>query len=107
MTFDGNYTREVSNVTRGYQSDDAGYTRLPVYVNTNGSVQYNWCAGNQAASSYTARTVAYSDMPAARIEITHWDSLHLFDGITFDDGTYGFSDICSAATRDNHKIGMG
>ena len=62
---------------------------------------------DQAASSYTARTVAYSDMPAARIEITHWDSLHLFDGITFDDGTYGFSDICSAATRDNHKIGMG
>ena len=107
MTFDGNYTRKVSNVTRGYQSDDAGYTCLPVYVNTNGSVQYNWCAGNQAASSYTARTVAYSDMPAARIEITHWDSLHLFDGITFDDGTYGFSDICSAATRDNHKIGMG
>ena len=107
MTFDGNYTREVSNVTRGYQSDDAGYTRLPVYVNTNGSVQYNWCAGNQAASSYTARTVAYSDMPTARIEITHWDSLHLFDGITFDDRSWSFSDICSAATRYNHKIGMG
>ena len=107
MTFDGNYTREVSNVTRGYQSDDAEYTSLPVYVNTIGSVQYNWCAGNQSATSYTARTVAYSDIPAARIEITHWDSLHLFDGITFDDGTYGFSDICSAATRDNHKIGMG
>lgn len=107
MTFDGNYTRKVSNVTRGYQSDDAGYTCLPVYVNTNGSVQYNWCAGNQAASSYTARTVAYSDMPAARIEITHWDSLHLFDGITFDDRSWSFSDICSAATRYNHKIGMG
>ena len=107
MTFDGNYTREVRSVTGYYQTDDAGYSRLPVYVNTNGSVQYNWCAGNQAASSYTAQTVGYSDMPEARIEITRWDSLHMFDGITFDDGTYDFSRICGAATRANHKIGMG
>lgn len=107
MTFDGRYTREVRSVTGYYQRDDTGNARLPVYVNSNGAVQYNWCSGNQAASSYTAQEVGYADMPPARIEITHWDSLHMFDGITFDDNTYDFSQICAAATRANHKIGMG
>ena len=37
----------------------------------------------------------------------HAFGIFIRDGITFDDRSWSFSDICSAATRDNHKIGMG
>lgn len=106
MKFVGNYVRDPRTVSGTYQweGDNSGNTNLPVYINTNGRVQYNWCAGNQQ--------ISYNSTPVATggsIEITRWnvDSLRVFDAITFDNGTYGYEAIKAAINRENHMLGNG
>ena len=99
MEFGGDYTRDTRVVTIAtrYVSDDAGNTNLPVYVNGNGVVQYNWCAGNEQFN-YDKASVA-----GGAIEITRWDSMQPFTGITFDNGTYTQAQITTAANN-NTKL---
>jgi len=95
MEFGGDYTRDTRVVTIAtrYVPDDAGNTNLPVYVNGNGVVQYNWCAGNEQFN-YDKASVA-----GGAIEITRWDSMQPFTGITFDNGTYTQAQITTAANN--------
>ena len=103
MKFVGNYERDTRTVSGSYQwdGDNGGNTRLPVYVNGNGSVQYNWCSGNQQ-TSYNATPVA----TGGTIEITRWNtaSLRVFDTIEFDDRSVGYNDIITATGRDTHSL---
>ncbi len=98
MEFNGQYTRDVRSVegtaTGVYQwaGDNSGNTNLAVYVNNNGVAQYNWCTGNMQTAYDTEPVTA-----PGRIEITHWDSLQLFNGITFDDETFSTAQITAAA----------
>ena len=103
MKFVGNYERDTRTVSGSYQwdGDNGGNTRLPVYVNGNGTVQYNWCSGNQQ-TSYNATPVA----TGGSIEITRWNtaSLRVFDTIEFDDRSVGYNDIITATGRDTHSL---
>ena len=106
MKFVGQYNRDTRSISGNYQwnGDNEGNTRLPVYVNGNGLIQYNWCAGNQQ--------ISYNPTPVATggsIEITRWnsDATRVFDSITFDDGSFGYSAINIATTRDTHSIALG
>ena len=98
IEYNGQYTRDVRSVqgtaTGVYQwaGDNMGNTRLAVFVNDNGVAQYNWCEGN--------RQTAYDTTPVTapgRIEITRWDSMQMFNGITFDDNFFTTAQITTAA----------
>jgi hypothetical protein len=106
MRFVGYYERDTRTVSGSYQwaGDNEGNTRLPVYVNGNGLVQYNWCNGNQQ-TSYNTTPVA----TGGSIEITRWNtaSLRVFDTIVFDDKSVGYNDIITATGRDNHSLYAG
>ena len=106
MKFVGYYERDTRTVSGSYQwaGDNEGNTRLPVYVNGNGLVQYNWCNGNQQ-TSYNTTPVATK----GSIEITRWNtaSLRVFDTIVFDDKSVGYNDIITATGRENHSLYMG
>ncbi len=103
MKFVGYYERDTRTVSGSYQwaGDNEGNTRLPVYVNGNGLVQYNWCNGNQQ-TSYNTTPVA----TGGSIEITRWNtaSLRVFDSIAFDDKTVWYDDIITATGQDNHSL---
>ena len=103
MKFVGQYNRDTRTISGNYQwnGDNEGNTRLPVYVNGNGLIQYNWCAGNQQ--------ISYNPTPVATggsIEITRWfvPSLRVFDSITFDDKEVGYADIITASGKANHSL---
>lgn len=106
MKFVGYYERDTRTVSGSYQWDgsNGGNTCLPVYVNGNGLVQYNWCNGNQQ-TSYNTTPVA----TGGSIEITRWNtaSLRVFDSIAFDDVTVGYAEIITATGRENHSLYMG
>ena len=103
LKFVGQYNRDTRTISGNYQwnGDNEGNTRLPVYVNGNGLIQYNWCAGNQQ--------ISYNPTPVATggsIEITRWfvPSLRVFDSITFDDKSVGYADIITASGKTNHSL---
>ena len=106
MKFVGYYERDTRTVSGSYQwaGNNEGNTRLPVYVNGNGLVQYNWCNGNQQ-TSYNTTPVA----TGGSIEITRWNtaSQRVFDTIVFDDKSVGYDAIITATGRENHSLYMG
>ncbi len=106
MKFTGMYFRDTDgyNGDGVYRLDDTGNTRVPVYVNNNGALRYNWCAGNQQIA-YTNTPVAASDMETgAVLEIARWGIFKPFSGIQFDDRFVSFDVITSIANSPEHKF---
>ena len=116
IKFTGSYTRDTRSVnqvagTTGtvyYQNpapnepNNTQYTCLPVYVNTDGRVQYNWCQGNERFVYDDTPEVTAAEMTAAMggtpaIEIARWKTYQAFSGIAFDNGTFTFDQITAAA----------
>lgn len=122
MTFTGMYFRNDGNYSGDgrYVVNDPGNSsnsgidsnprysnqNCPVYVNMDGLVQYNWCAGNDRFS-YTASSVSASDMDPQVIEIARWGSYKGFSGITFNDGFVSFDDINTVANGSHMFLGNG
>lgn len=120
MKFTGNYTRDTRSVnqvadtpgTVYYQvpsrnePNNTEYSRLPVYVNTNGQVLYNWCQGNERFVYDDTPVVTAAEMTEATgatptLEIARWGIHKAFSGITFDNGTFTFDQVTTAAN--NHS----
>ena len=121
INFTGSYTREIKSVeevagtteTIYYQNpapnepNDIQYTCLPVYVNTDGRVQYNWCQGNEQfvyddTPEVTAAEMTETMGGTPAIEIARWKTYQAFGSITFDNGTFTFDQITAAAN--NHSV---
>ena len=121
IKFTGSYTRETQSVnqitgtpgTVYYQvpsrnePNNVECSRLPVYVNTNGQVQYNWCQGNERFVYDDTPVVTAEEMTATMggtpaIEIARWKTYQAFGGITFDNGTFTFDQVTTAAN--NHSV---
>jgi hypothetical protein len=88
------------------EPNDVDCTGMPIYINTNGGVQYNWCRGNQQIE-YNDTPVSAAEMTTAAgaapvLEIARWGMHRAFSGITFDNGTFTFDQITTAAT--NHSV---
>ena len=116
IKFTGSYTRETRSVNQITSTPGTVYyqvpsrnepnnvdcSRLPVYVNTNGQVQYNWCQGNERFVYDDTPVVTAEEMTATMggtpaIEIARWKTYQAFSGITFDNGFRSFDQITAAA----------
>ena len=121
IKFTGSYERDTRNVnqvadtpgTVYYQvpsrnePNNTEYSRLPVYVNTNGQVLYNWCQGNERFVYDDTPVVTAEEMTTTMggtptIEIARWKTYQAFGGITFDNGTFTFDQVTTAAN--NHNV---
>ncbi len=118
MEFTGSYERETRDVntiegvpgTIYYQNpapnepNDTDLTCLPVYVNTEGRVQYNWCNGNEQFVFDNSPVVTAEEMTETMgvtptLEIARWGMHKAFSGITFDNGTFSYNQITNAAKK--------
>ena len=121
IKFTGSYTRDTRDIntvegvpgTIYYQNpapnepNDTQYTCMPVYVNTDGRVQYNWCQGNERFVYDETPVVTAAEMTAAMggtptIEIARWGTYQAFGSITFDNGTFNYDQVTAAAN--SHSV---